>query len=120
MACLVAFDKYRHNSAEAGVKFIVCALFASGLMLYGISLLYGTIGTLYFDDMAAGLTGSPLLLAVIGGDEFGMTSLIFYLLVYMVANLAVFGVMNTVVQHDYGKMTFTDYNGFYSTNPKLA
>ncbi len=227
MACLVAFDKYRHNSAEAGAKFIVCALFASGLLLYGISLLYGTIGTLYFDDMAAGLTGSPLqvlglvffvsglgfklslvpfhlwtadayegaptsvtaylsvvsktaaafalmtilakvfepmivewqtalwimivlsitianlfairqenlkrfmayssisqagyiMLAVIGGDEFGMTSLIFYLLVYMVANLAVFGVMNTVVQHDYGKMTFTDYNGFYSTNPKLA
>ncbi len=227
MACLVAFDKYRHHSAEAGAKFIVCALFASGLMLYGISLLYGTIGTLYFDDMAAGLTDSPLqvlgmvfflaglgfklslvpfhlwtadayegaptsvtaflsvvskaaaafalmsilikvfepmivewqtalwvmtvlsitianlfairqenlkrfmayssisqagyiMLAVIGGDEFGMTSLIFYLLVYMVANLAVFGVMNTVVQHDYGKINFDDYNGFYSTNPKLA
>ncbi len=227
MACLVAFDKYRHNSAEAGAKFIVCALFASGLMLYGISLLYGTIGTLYFDDLPAGLTGSPLqlmgmvfflaglgfklslvpfhlwtadayegaptsvtaflsvvskaaaafalmsilckvfepmisewqtalwimivlsitvanlfairqenlkrfmayssisqagyiMLAVISGDSFGMGSLIFYLLVYMVANLAVFGVLNTVVQHDYGKITFNDYDGFYSTNPKLA
>ena len=29
MACLVAFDKYRHNSAEAGAKFILSALFAS-------------------------------------------------------------------------------------------
>ena len=47
MACLVAFDKYRHNSAEAGAKYILSALFASGLMLYGISFLYGTTGTLY-------------------------------------------------------------------------
>jgi KaiC/GvpD/RAD55 family RecA-like ATPase len=45
MACLIAFDKYRHNSAEAGAKYILCALFSSGLMLYGISFIYGTAGT---------------------------------------------------------------------------
>ena len=61
MACLVAFDKYKHHSAEAGAKYILCALFASGLMLYGISFLYGTTGTLYFGDMAARIDGSPLL-----------------------------------------------------------
>lgn len=60
MACLVAFDKYRHNSAEAGAKYILSALFSSGLMLYGISLIYGTAGTLYFNDVVAGITGSPL------------------------------------------------------------
>ena len=60
MACLVAFDKYKRYSAEAGAKYILCALFASGLMLYGISFFYGTTGTLYFDDMAARITGSPL------------------------------------------------------------
>ena len=60
MACLVAFDKYRRCSAEAGAKYILCALFSSGLMLFGISFLYGTTGTLYFDDMAVRLTGSPL------------------------------------------------------------
>ena len=60
MATLVAFDKYRHHSYEAGAKYIVSALFASGLMLYGISMLYGTVGTLYFADVPAGLTGSPL------------------------------------------------------------
>ena len=59
-ACLVAFDKYRGHSAEAGAKYILCALFASGLMLYGISLLYGAVGTLYFDDVAQRLSGSPL------------------------------------------------------------
>ena len=44
MACLVAFDKYKHYSAEAGAKYILTALFSSGLMLYGISFLYGTTG----------------------------------------------------------------------------
>ncbi len=62
MATLVAFDKYKHNSAEAGAKYILSAVFASGLMLYGISLIYGTVGTLYFEDVPAGITGSPLQL----------------------------------------------------------
>ena len=52
MACLVAFDKYRPNSAGAGAKFIMCALFASGLMRYGISFLYGTCGTISCEDQA--------------------------------------------------------------------
>ena len=60
MAALVAFDKYKHNSAEAGAKYILSAVFASGLMLYGISLIYGTTGTLYFEDIPVGIDGCPL------------------------------------------------------------
>lgn len=60
MAALVAFDKYRHHSAEAGAKYILTALFSSGLLLYGISLLYGSIGTLYFADIPVHLDGNPL------------------------------------------------------------
>ena len=60
MACLIAFDKYKDNSAEAGAKFILSALFSSGLFLYGISMIYGTVGTLYFEDIVAGINGSPL------------------------------------------------------------
>lgn len=60
MAALVAFNKYKHKSAEAGAKYILNAAFASGLSLYGLSLLYGTTGTLYFNDMPAMLTGTPL------------------------------------------------------------
>ena len=60
MAALVAFDKYRHHSAEAGAKYILTALFSSGLLLYGLSLIYGTVGTLYFDDMPAHINGSAL------------------------------------------------------------
>lgn len=59
MACLVAFDKYRHDSAEAGAKFILTAIFSSGVMLYGISFIYGAVGTLYFEDIATQLTATP-------------------------------------------------------------
>ena len=60
MACLVALDKYRHHSAEAGAKFILTATFSSGVMLYGISFVYGAVGTLYFDDVAMQITATPL------------------------------------------------------------
>ncbi len=83
MATLVAFDKYRHSSYEAGAKYIVSALFASGLMLYGISMLYGTVGTLYFADVPARLTGAPLqILAFVfffAGIAFKMSLVPFHL-----------------------------------------
>ena len=60
MACLVAFDKFKKNSAEGAAKFILTATFSSGVMLYGISFLYGAVGTLYFDDVAARISASPL------------------------------------------------------------
>ena len=226
MAALVAFDKYRHHSAEAGAKYILTALFSSGLLLYGLSLIYGTVGTLYFADIPARLTGDPLqimafvfffsgmgfkislvpfhlwtadvyegapstvtaylsviskgsaafvlmailikvfapmveqwqevlywviiasitianlfalrqqnlkrlmafssisqagyiMLGVISGSAQGMTSLVYYVLIYMFANLAVFTVI-TIVALRAGKFTLEDYNGLYTTNPKLA
>ena len=60
MATLVAFDKYNRKSAEAGAKYILSAVFASGISLFGMSLIYGTTGTLYFNDVALLFTGSPL------------------------------------------------------------
>ncbi|RGM47635.1 NADH-quinone oxidoreductase subunit N [Phocaeicola vulgatus] len=227
MACLVAFDKYKGHSAEAGAKFILSALFSSGIFLYGISMIYGTAGTLYFEDIPAGLTGTPLqvlalvfffsglafklslvpfhlwtadtyqgapttvsaylsviskgaaafalmiilmkvfgpmteqwseilciiivatitianlfairqnnlkrfmafssisqagyiMLAVLAGTPQGMASLVYYIVVYIAANLAVFGVINTIEQHTHGKIEREDYNGLYKTNPKLT
>ncbi len=64
MTALVAFDKKRHESAEAGAKFILLALFSSALLLYGISLIYGATGTLYFNEVGALLDGS--LLSIFG------------------------------------------------------
>ena len=58
MACLVALDKMKKQSAEAAAKYILTATFSSGVMLYGISFLYGVTGTLYFDDMAKTIADS--------------------------------------------------------------
>ena len=227
MACLVAFDKYRHNSAEAGAKFILTATFSSGVMLYGISFIYGATGTLYFDDVVAKLTSTPLtimgmvfffsglgfkislvpfhfwtadtyqgaptnvsgylsvvskgaaafalcsilmkvfapmmvywqymlmivivlsitianlfaihqkdlkrfmafssisqagyiMLAVVGHSSFSVTALSYYVLIYVVANLAVFSIISSVEEHNGGVVTMDAYNSFYKTNPRLA
>lgn len=61
MAALVAFDKKRYESAEAGAKFVLLAIFSSGLLLYGISLIYGSTGTLYFSQIGAQLFSRDLL-----------------------------------------------------------
>lgn len=226
MAALVAFDKYRHYSAEAGAKYILTALFASGLLLYGVSLIYGTVGTLYFEDIPAHLEGNPMqvmafvfffagmgfkislvpfhlwtadvyqgapstvtaylsviskgaaafvlmttvfkvfapmvdqwqealywviiasitvanifairqenlkrlmayssisqagyiMLGVISGTAQGMTALVYYVLIYMFANLSVFAIITIVAIRSH-KFTLTEYNGLYSTNPRLA
>jgi NADH-quinone oxidoreductase subunit N len=64
MACMVALDKWRNQSAEAAAKFILTATFSSGVMLYGISFLYGATGHLYFDDFRMLL--KPTNLSVMG------------------------------------------------------
>lgn len=48
----------RFESAEAGAKFILLALFSSALLLYGVSLIYGATGTLYFSEIGSQLDGS--------------------------------------------------------------
>ena len=227
MACIVAMDKWKQDSAEAGAKYILTATFSSGVMIYGISLLYAATGTMYFGDFAAALTISPLtivglvfffsglgfkislvpfhfwtadtyqgaptpvtgylsviskgaaafalctilmhvfapmveywevllyivivlsitianlfairqselkrfmafssisqagyiMLAVVGNSAAGVTSLMYYTLIYIVANMAVFTVINVVEQKTGGRTDIDDYNGFYQTNPKLS
>ena len=229
MACLVALDKYKKNSAEAAAKYILTATFSSGVMLYGISMLYGATGHLYFNDFTAALSaqhltlnivglvfffsglgfkislvpfhfwtadtyqGAPtpvtgylsviskgaaafalcvilmkvfapmieyweyllyivivlsitianlfairqkelkrfmafssisqagyIMLAVVGASQQGVTALTYYVLVYVVANLAVFSVINVVEHNNGGRTDMRAYDGFYSRNPKLA
>ena len=61
-----------------------------------------------------------IMLAVIGGSQTGMASLMYYILVYVVANMAVFTVISTVEQNNGGATKMSDYDGLYQTNPKLA
>ena len=227
MACLVAFDKYKKESAEGAAKFVLTATFSSGVMLYGISFLYGACGTLYFDDMAAKISASPLtimglvfffsglgfkislvpfhfwtadtyqgaptavtgylsvvskgaaafalmtillkvfapmvtyyetlmyivivltitianlfalrqtelkrfmafssisqagyiILAAVGNETMGLTALMYYVLIYVAANMAVFTVINVVETRGKGNTEMSVFDGFYTTNPKLS
>ncbi len=227
MACLVAFDKLKKNSAEGAAKFILTATFSSGVMLYGISFIYGVAGTLYFDDVAAKIAVSPLailglvfffsglgfkislvpfhfwtadtyqgaptpvtgylsvvskgaaafalmtilmkvfapmveyweylmyivilltitvanlfalrqkelkrfmafssisqagyiMLAVVGNSAMGLTALMYYVLIYVAANMAVFTVINVVEHKGNGTTMMSCYDGFYQTNPKMS
>lgn len=227
MACLVAMDKYRHYSAEAGAKFILTATFSSGVMLFGISFIYGATGSLYFDDVATHITATPMtilgmvfffsglgfkislvpfhfwtadtyqgaptsvtgylsvvskgaaafalcailmkvfapmvdywrymlmvvvvlsitvanlfaihqkdlkrfmafssisqagyiVLAILGNTSMSVAALSYYVLIYVVANLAVFAIIASVEEHNGGTVNMDSYNGFYKTNPRLS
>lgn len=60
IAALVASEKLKERSAEAGVKLILSAALSSGILLYGLSLLYGTNGSLYFDNIASSFQNNSL------------------------------------------------------------
>ncbi|MBR0180944.1 MAG: NADH-quinone oxidoreductase subunit N [Prevotella sp.] len=231
LACMVAFDRHRKDSAEGAAKYILVATFSSGVMLFGISFIYAATGTLYFDDVATALDrnylatplsimglvfffsglgfkislvpfhfwtadtyqGAPtpvtgylsviskgaaaitlciilmktfapmlryweymlyvvivlsitvanlmairqnelkrfmafssisqagyIMLAVVGYSQLGVAALTYYVLVYIVANMAVFTVINVVEQNNNGRTDMAAYNGFYQTNPKLS
>lgn len=53
---LCSFDRDNVFSTESGVKYFVLGSLASGLLLYGMSLLYGFSGGLGFDDIQQVLT----------------------------------------------------------------
>ena len=61
-----------------------------------------------------------IMLAVLAGTPQGMASLVYYIIVYIAANLAVFGVINAIEQHTHGMVEREDYNGLYKTNPRLT
>lgn len=61
MAVLAAFDRYRNNSAEAGIKLILSSALSSGFLLFGLSMLYGMTGSIYFDVINTNINQSPLM-----------------------------------------------------------
>jgi NADH-quinone oxidoreductase subunit N len=60
VAALVAWETSKRISSEAGVKFILSAGLASGVSLFGISLLYAATGSIYFDVIAGVITSTNL------------------------------------------------------------
>ncbi|MFD2516876.1 NADH-quinone oxidoreductase subunit N [Salinimicrobium flavum] len=62
VAALAAFEIMKRESGEAGIKFILSAALASGVSLFGISMLYATTGSIYFEDIITVLTNTNLTL----------------------------------------------------------
>ena len=60
IAALAAYDRYKNKSAEAGIKLILSSALSSGILLYGLSMIYGTTGSLYFSEVATLFTNSDL------------------------------------------------------------
>jgi NADH-quinone oxidoreductase subunit N len=60
IAALAAFEITKRKSSEAGIKLILSAAMASGVSLFGISMLYATTGSIYFSDIIQVITASNL------------------------------------------------------------
>jgi NADH-quinone oxidoreductase subunit N len=60
LAALAAFERYKNRSAEAGVKLILSSALSSAILLYGISMIYGTTGSIYFSVVSTAFSANPL------------------------------------------------------------
>ena len=83
LAALANFDLEKRRSSEAAFKFIISSAFSSGLLLFGISLVYGLTGTLTFSDLSHHLHGTPLqifaFILLIAGFGFKISAVPFHL-----------------------------------------
>jgi NADH-quinone oxidoreductase subunit N len=60
-----------------------------------------------------------ILIGISGSSQAGMTSVIYFILIYVFSNLGAFGVI-ALVSAFTGKENIDDYKGFYKTNPMLS
>jgi NADH-quinone oxidoreductase subunit N len=60
-----------------------------------------------------------ILLGVVGASQLGMTTIVYFILVYIFSNLGAFGVVSIISDYT-GKEAIDDYNGLYRTNPRLS
>ena len=83
LAAIVNFDLTRRQSSEGAIKMIISSAFSSALLLFGISMLYGTTGTLDFGTIAQKLDGSSLqllsIILLIAGFGFKISIVPFHL-----------------------------------------
>ena len=107
---LASFQRTDARSAEAGLKYFVLGALASGILLYGISLLYGFTGTTLFDGIANAL-GSD---GVSRGELFGI--------VFVLAGLAfkISAVPFHMWTPDVYEGAPTPVTAFFASAPKVA
>ena len=74
---LASYRRTDERSAEAGLKYFVLGALASGILLYGISLLYGFTGTTSFTGLAAAFGRGAPSLGLLFGLVFVLAGLAF-------------------------------------------
>jgi NADH-quinone oxidoreductase subunit N len=74
---LASYRRRDERSAEAGLKYFVLGALASGILLYGISLLYGFTGTTNFTGIAAAFARGVPTLGLLFGLVFLLAGLAF-------------------------------------------
>ncbi len=74
---LASYRRTDERSAEAGLKYFVLGALASGILLYGISLLYGFTGTFNFTGIAAAFAREAPSLGLLFGLVFVLAGLAF-------------------------------------------
>jgi NADH-quinone oxidoreductase subunit N len=83
LAALANFDLDKRRSSEAAMKYIMSSAFASGLLLFGISMMYGVTGTVNFTELQAATSDQPLFLfsfiLIIAGFGFKISAVPFHL-----------------------------------------
>jgi NADH-quinone oxidoreductase subunit N len=83
LAALANFDLHRKRSSEAAMKMIMMSAFASGIILFGISLLYGMTGTLSLELLPTLISTDPLcvfaLILLLAGFGFKISAVPFHL-----------------------------------------
>lgn len=226
VAAMANFDLDKKRSSEGAMKMILSSAFSSGILLFGISLIYGATGTISFTELPLKLDGSAfqilafvflfaafafklsivpfhlwtadvyegspiattsflsvvskgsiafvfitalynvfqpmsdawylmllilaiatmvignlfalrqqnikrflafssiaqvgfILVGISSNDKAGITSVVYFILIYTFSNLAAFGVASVIAEKT-GKENIDDYKGLYKTNPFLG
>lgn len=60
VAAMANFDVNKKISSEAAMKMILSSAFSSGILLFGISLIYGVTGTISFAELSGVVNGSAI------------------------------------------------------------
>lgn len=98
-------------------------------LLYVVALATMTVGNLFalrqqnmkrFLAFSSVAQAGFILLGLLGNDaHMSMTTVVYFLLIYVLSNLAAFGVVQLIANQS-GKENMNDYNGLYLTNPMLS
>lgn len=97
-------------------------------IVYVLAILTMTIGNLFairqinikrFLAFSSIAQAGFILLGVLGKNELGMSTIIYFILIYVVSNLGAFGVISSI-ENKTNKVNIKEYNGLYKTNPNMS